>query len=51
MSPSNSKWRTTPVIEEVSVEVLEVAAVAGAVDAGEAAAGAVGLEERPRTRR
>ncbi len=39
---SCSKWRTTPVVEEVFAEVLaQVAAAAGAVDAAEAVAGAV----------
>lgn len=49
---SNSKWRTTPVVEEVFVEVLVVVVAAGAVDAAEAVAGAaVPGVESPRTRK
>lgn len=47
-----SKWRTTPVAEEVFAEVLEIGAAAGAVAAAEAVEGdAVPGEASPRTRR
>lgn len=35
-----SKWRTTPVVEEVFAEVLAQVAAAGVVDAAEAVEGA-----------
>ena len=47
-----SKWRTTPVIEEVSEEVSAIGAAAGAVDAAEAVdADAVPVAASPRTRK
>lgn len=36
----SSKWRTTPVVEEVFAEVLAQVAAAGVVDAAEAVEGA-----------
>lgn len=47
-----SKWRTTPVVEEVFAEVLALVAAAGAVDAAEAVEGAaVPGVASPRTRK
>lgn len=47
-----SKWRTTPVVEEVFAEVLAQVAAAGVVDAAEAVEGAaVPGVASPRTRK
>lgn len=47
-----SKWRTTPVVEEVFAEGSGIVVAAGAVDAGEAAAGDAGpAAASPRTRK
>lgn len=47
-----SKWRTTPVVEEVFAEVSAQGAAVGAVDAAEAVVGdAVPGEASPKTRK